>query len=184
MTHILWLIPVEYVVSSWLKYQSIPSYYGYGIENGTTTATGSESFFNKILVWLVLNMRWNSKRSSYQWIIYLNHTYLSKKSYQKVSGQTALINCTHNLQRDCTLLTCYTATLSAINRRYFMISDSMESPLAIKYQPRLYGQAASYQKLADGRSHIQGFTSGPENGRSMGLKVKGPKTYDSQSGEP
>ena len=64
-----------------------------------------------------------------------------------------------------------------------MISDSMESPLAIKYQPRLYGQAASYQKLADGRSHIQGFTSGPENGRSMGLKVKGPKTYDSQSGK-
>ena len=86
MTHI-------YVEPSCLKYQSIPSYYGYGIENGTTTATGSESFFNKILVWLVLNMRWNSKRSSYRWIIYLNHTFTyQKKRYQKVSD--AVIFCT------------------------------------------------------------------------------------------
>ena len=158
MTHILWLIPAEYVVSSWLKYQSIPSYYGYGIENGTTTATGSESFFNKILVWLVLNMRWNSKRSSYQWIIYLNHTF----TYRKKLPKSRWSNCTHNQCSKCTPLT-------AIDERFHDFGFYGIS-LALEYQPELYGQ----RLLIMNRSNSQGFTSGLENGRSKRLKVDDP----------
>ena len=48
-----------------------------------------------------------------------------------------------------------------------MISDFMESPLAIEYQPGSYRQAASYQKLVDVPPYSQRFTSEPENGRSQ-----------------